>query len=128
MGLEKSVNNYNNNDIGDSSDYDDYSNSDPTSYFRHISLRYFVAEPFEMLTKHARFKELCLENGNPETHYIEGLLQYFVHKEKRTGLFHLRHSATGNNTNGMYLYGLLMFALGHYPKGPIIAGKESRTH
>uniref|UniRef100_A0A0D3CVS0 At2g35280-like TPR domain-containing protein n=1 Tax=Brassica oleracea var. oleracea TaxID=109376 RepID=A0A0D3CVS0_BRAOL len=115
MGSDKSVNNY--IDISDSSDYEDYSNSDPTSYFRNISLRYFVAEPFEMLTKHARFKELCLENDNPEAHYIEGLLQYFVHKEKRKGLFHIRHSATLNNTNGMYLYGLLMLALGHYPKG-----------
>ncbi|KAG5384351.1 hypothetical protein IGI04_035821 [Brassica rapa subsp. trilocularis] len=62
MGSENSVNNY--IDIGDSSDYDEYSNSDPTSYFRNINLRYFVVEPFEMLTKHARFKELCLENDN----------------------------------------------------------------
>ncbi|CAN7017099.1 unnamed protein product [Brassica rapa subsp. trilocularis] len=113
MGSENSVNNY--ISISDSSDTDDYPNSDPTSYFRNISLEYFVAEPFEMLTKHAEFKNLCLENGNPEAHYIEGLLQYFVHKEKHKGLFHLRQSATLNNTNGMYLYDLLMLALGHYP-------------
>ncbi|CAF2268672.1 unnamed protein product [Brassica rapa] len=115
MGSENSVNSY--IDIGDSSDYNDYSNSDPTSYFKNVSLQYFVAKPFKMLTKHARFKELCLENDNPEAHYIEGLLQYFVHKEKSKGLFHLRQSATLHNTNGMYLYGLLMLALGHYPKG-----------
>ncbi|CAN7003142.1 unnamed protein product, partial [Brassica oleracea var. botrytis] len=106
MESEKSVNNYNTNDIVDASDYDDYSNTDPTSYFRNISLRYFAVEPLRMLTEHARHKELCLENGNPEAHYIEGLLQFFVHKEKQRGLIHLRQSATGNNANGMYLYGL----------------------
>ena len=117
MESEKSVNNYNTNDIVDASDYDDYSNADPTSYFRNISLRYIAAEPLRMLTEHARLKELCLENGNPEAHYIEGLLQFFVHKEKQRGLIHLRQSATGNNANGMYLYGLLMLAEGHLSNG-----------
>lgn len=45
-----------------------------------------------------------------------------VHKEKHKGLFHLRQSATLNNTNGMYLYDLLMLALGHYPKGKKVFG------
>nr|VDD25904.1 unnamed protein product [Brassica oleracea] len=87
MESEKSVNNYNTNDIVDASDYDDYSNADPSSYFRNISLRYFAAEPLRMLTEHARLKELCLENGNPEAHYIEGLLQFFAHKENREATF-----------------------------------------
>ncbi|CDY64582.1 BnaC05g51290D [Brassica napus] len=96
MGEEKSVNNYDIVYIGDSSNSnDDHSNSDPTIYFRNISLSYFAAEPFEMLTKHNRFKELCLENDNPEAHYIEGILQYFVHKEKRKGLYHLRQASIG---------------------------------
>ncbi|CAN6998142.1 unnamed protein product [Brassica rapa subsp. trilocularis] len=115
MRSDKSVNNY--IDISDSSNYEDYSNSDPTSSFRKISLCYFVVQPFEMLTKHARFKELCLENDNPEVHYIEGILQYFLHQDTHKGLFHIRHSVTLNNTNGMYLYGLLMLAIDHYQKG-----------
>nr|VDD22881.1 unnamed protein product [Brassica oleracea] len=96
MGEEKSVNNYDIVYIGDSSNSnDDHSNSDPTIYFRNISLSYFAAEPFEMLTKHNIFKELCLENDNPEAHYIEGILQYFIHKEKRKGLYHLRQASIG---------------------------------
>ncbi|CAN7032434.1 unnamed protein product [Brassica oleracea var. botrytis] len=96
MGEEKSVNNYDIVYIGDSSNSnDDHSISDPTIYFRNISLSYFAAEPFEMLTKHNRFKELCLENDNPEAHYIEGILQYFVHKEKRKGLYHLHQASIG---------------------------------
>lgn len=71
-----------------------------------------------MSIKHIRFKELCLENGNPEAHYI---VQYFVHKEKQTGLFHLRQSATGNNGNGNdqlpIIAVLLMLAEGHYQTG-----------
>ncbi|KAG2299346.1 hypothetical protein Bca52824_035818 [Brassica carinata] len=65
MGSEKFVSNYNTNDTGDASDYDDYTNADPTSYFRNISLRYFAVEPLRMFTEHARFKELCSENDNP---------------------------------------------------------------
>ncbi|KAG2307055.1 hypothetical protein Bca52824_026803 [Brassica carinata] len=117
MGSETSVKNYKNNSDGDSSDSNDFNNSDPATYFKNMDLRYFVAEPFEMLTKHARLKEKCLENGNPEAHYIEGVLRYFVHKDKHKGLRHLRESSMVNNTNGTYLYGLLMLALGHYHKG-----------
>ncbi|KAG2266401.1 hypothetical protein Bca52824_073480 [Brassica carinata] len=107
MGEEKSVNNYDIVYIGDSSNSnDDHSISNPTIYFRNISLSYFAAEPFEMLTKHNRFKELCLENDNPETHYIEGILQYFGPQRKTKGLYHLPS-----------IHCLLLLALEHYPKG-----------
>ncbi|WZY78116.1 hypothetical protein YC2023_024500 [Brassica napus] len=129
MGEEKSVNNYDIVYIGDSSNSnDDHSNSDPTIYFRNISLSYFAAEPFEMLTKHNRFKELCLENDNPEAHYIEGILQYFVHKEKRKGLYHLRQASIGEYTNGTYLYGLLLLALEHYPKTMVNLEPRTECH
>ncbi|KAG2311947.1 hypothetical protein Bca4012_026463 [Brassica carinata] len=116
MGSEQSVNNYNTYFV-DASDYDDYSNADPTSYFRNISLRLFAAEPRRMLGEHAKFKELCLENDDPEAHFIEGILQYFIHKEKHTGLFHLCQSATANYENSVYLYGLLRLAKGNYITG-----------
>ncbi|KAL0742759.1 hypothetical protein Bca4012_084272 [Brassica carinata] len=117
MGSDTSVNNGYIINIDDDSDYDDYSNPDPTSYYRNISLRYFAAEPQEMLTEHTKLKELCLENGNPEAHYIEGILQYFVKERKHAGLRHLRLSSILNNSNGTFLYGLLMLVHGHYHKG-----------
>lgn len=40
-----SVNNYNMNITGDTSDIDDYSNADPSGYYGNISLRYFAASP-----------------------------------------------------------------------------------
>ncbi|KAJ4894658.1 Ribosomal protein L19 protein [Raphanus sativus] len=70
-----------------------------------------------MVTQHAKFKELCLENGNPEAHYIEGFIKYFLDKEKHTVLRHLHKSASANYPNGMYLYGLLMRSRGHYQTG-----------
>ncbi|KAL0730146.1 hypothetical protein Bca4012_026239 [Brassica carinata] len=100
MGSDTYVNNGYIINIDDDSDYDDYSNPDPTSYYRNISLRYFAAEPQEMLTEHTKLKELCLENGNPEAHYIEGILQYLVKEDKRAGLRHLRLSSIRKNSNG----------------------------
>ncbi|KAG5388239.1 hypothetical protein IGI04_029780 [Brassica rapa subsp. trilocularis] len=117
MVSETSVKNYNSDDTSDASNFGENSDAGHASYFRTINLRYFVAKPLEMLNEHIKFKELCLENGNPEAHYIEGLLQYFIHKERSTGLYHLRQSAIAKNSNGMYLYGLLMLAKGHYITG-----------
>lgn len=70
-----------------------------------------------MLTNHAKFKALCLEHGNAQAHYIEGFLKFFLHLEERIGLRHLRQSSIGGNEKGTYLYGLLLIARGHYPKG-----------
>ncbi|KAL0713685.1 hypothetical protein Bca4012_020663 [Brassica carinata] len=107
MDSDNSVNNYNLTITGENSSYDDYSDPDPANYFRNISLRYFCANPIQMLTKHKQFKELCLANGNPEAHYIEGLLQFFCKDDIGNGFYHLRQSSYGNNENGTYLYGLL---------------------
>lgn len=84
------------NNIGDESDIDDFSTECPRRYFRNLSLRYFAAEPKRMLNEHVRLKELCLHHGNREARYIEGILQYFVHNDKHTGLRNLRLSAIGN--------------------------------
>ncbi|KAG2311772.1 hypothetical protein Bca52824_023329 [Brassica carinata] len=128
MGSDTYVNNGYIINIDDDSDYDDYSNPDPTSYYRNISLRYFAAEPQEMLTEHTKLKELCLENGNPEAHYIEGILQYLVKEDKRAGLRHLRLSSIRKNSNGTYLYGLLMLVHGHYHKGKKFYGEEDKVN
>ncbi|KAG2302403.1 hypothetical protein Bca52824_031054 [Brassica carinata] len=77
-----------------------------------------------MLTEHTKLKELCLENGNPEAHYIEGILQYFVKERKHAGLRHLRLSSILNNSNGTFLYGLLMLVHGHYHKDQELANDD----
>ncbi|XP_013673860.1 F-box protein At2g35280-like [Brassica napus] len=117
MESAQSVNNYNNNVKVEASDNDDNIFVDPSGYYRNLSLSYFVAAPKRMLTEHERLKERCLENGNTEAHYIEGVLQFFVQKDIQIGLIHLRKAATGNNPTGMYLYGLLMLAEGHTHSG-----------
>ncbi|KAG2330337.1 hypothetical protein Bca52824_001517 [Brassica carinata] len=117
MGEDAYVNNYDIISIGDSSDSkDNHSNSDRTNYFRNLSLSYFAAEPTEML-EHKHLKELFLENDNPEAHYIEGILQYFLQNKRHNGLFHLRQSSIGNYKDGTYLYGLLLLALERFCKG-----------
>ncbi|XP_018443556.1 replication protein A 70 kDa DNA-binding subunit A-like [Raphanus sativus] len=85
MSSDGSVNNYPTPEIIILSDDDDMQEVDDTnSYFQNISLRYFVDEPLEMKTQHEDFKDLCMMNGNPEAHYIEGILQYFEHENKVT--------------------------------------------
>lgn len=117
MDSNDSVNNYNMNITGDTSDIDDYSNADPSGYFGNISLCYFAASPVEMLNEHEKFMELCLEHSNPEAHYIKGILQCFIFEKIQKGLYHLRKSAELHNDNGTYLYGLVSLLLGHYHRG-----------
>ncbi|KAG2307509.1 hypothetical protein Bca4012_083472 [Brassica carinata] len=116
MGEEMSVNNYNNNPSSDSSN-NDHSSSDPNIYFRNLSLAFFVAHPMEFLTKHKRLREECLKHGNLEGHYIEGIPQFFVEKDKNKGFFHLHQAAIGGYRDGWYLSGLLMLALERFYKG-----------
>ncbi|XP_056852556.1 F-box protein At2g35280-like [Raphanus sativus] len=132
MGEDASVNNYDIISIGDSaSSNDDHSNSDRTNYFRNISLSYFAAQPTEMLSKHLEFKELCFESGNPEAHYIEGILQLFVKEDEQAGLYHLRQSSDGGYIDGSYLYGLSLLAVERFHKGQKyldkLGWKESRS-
>lgn len=44
--------------------------------------------------------ESCLENNNPEAHYIEGINQYLLHDNSGKALEHLRHSADGKYDKG----------------------------
>ncbi|KAJ4889352.1 hypothetical protein Rs2_29100 [Raphanus sativus] len=99
------------------SDFDDYSEADPTNYFANLDLRYFAAKPKEMLDENTELKEKCLENDNPVAHYIEGILKYFIANEQRAGLYHFRQASIGKNDEGTLLYGLLMMVRGHYWKG-----------
>lgn len=118
MSSQGSVNNddiVNNN--GDNGDYDDYLNPQTHTYFRNLNLRYFACCPIEMIDQNRKLMELCLEHGNPEAHYIEGIIKYFVDKDKRKGVYHLRQSSIGNNDNGTFLFGLIMLSLGYYPRG-----------
>ncbi|KAL0795655.1 hypothetical protein Bca101_067032 [Brassica carinata] len=87
---------------------EDISNVSPASYFKNLDLAYFASEPLRMALGHKHLLELCLENNNPEAHYIEGINQYFFHDNSGKALEHLRLSADGKYDKDTYLCGLLL--------------------
>ncbi|KAG2306368.1 hypothetical protein Bca52824_026116 [Brassica carinata] len=70
-----------------------------------------------MVFEHKYLMELCLENNNPEAHYIEGINQYFFHSNPSKALEHLRHSAHGKYDKGTYLCGVLLLCNGNIKEG-----------
>ena len=61
--------------------------------------------------------KLCLENNNPEAHYVEGINQLFFHHKLIKALNHLRHSTYGKYDEGTYLCGLLLLYTGKIKEG-----------
>ncbi|CAF1994247.1 unnamed protein product [Brassica oleracea var. botrytis] len=60
--------------------------------------------------------KLCLENNNPEAHYVEEINQFFFHDKSIKALNHLRHSTYGKYDEG-YLCGLLLLCTGKIKEG-----------
>lgn len=83
-------------------------NVTPSSYFKNLNREYSATEPLRMVFGHKHLMELCLENKNPEAHYIEGINQYFFHKNTGKALEYLRLSAHGKYDKGTNLCGLLL--------------------
>ena len=52
---------------------EDISETKPASYLPDLSFKYFASEPLRMIFDHKRLLELCLENNNPEAHYVKGI-------------------------------------------------------
>ena len=52
-----------------------------------------------MANQHIQLMNQCLDNDNPEAHYIEGLNQYFFQHKSINGLNHLHQSAYLNYDN-----------------------------
>lgn len=117
MESHTSVKNYNIKTECDSSASNNLNHSDPVTYFGNMDLSYFVYQPLEMYTTHARLRDKCMTHGNPEAHYIEGVIQYFIANNKMKGLHHLREASRLDYQNGTYLYGVLKLALGHWEHG-----------
>ena len=61
--------------------------------------------------------KLCLENNNPEAHYVEGINQFFFHQRSVEALNHLHNSANGKYNKGTYLCGLLLPCTGKNKEG-----------
>ena len=61
-----------------------------------------------MMNQHIQLMNQCLDNDNPEAHYIEGLNQYFFQHKSIKGFNHLHQSAYLNYDNDTYLYGKLI--------------------
>lgn len=115
MASEISENNYNSDSIGSCEEKS--SLTKPTVYFQTHDLRFFVKQPLTMLYSYRNLKNECLSTGNPQAHYIEGILQYFQRRKTIKGLNHFRQSAYGNYDKGMYIYDILLLCRANFNEG-----------
>ncbi|CAH2064690.1 unnamed protein product [Thlaspi arvense] len=84
---------------------------------KKLNLRPLAFNPLATLHQYEKLMEKCLENGNAEAHYIEGIKEYFYYNNITTGLHHLQATAEGSYDNGIYLYGIIMLCRGQTEEG-----------
>ncbi|XP_019094558.1 PREDICTED: F-box protein At2g35280-like [Camelina sativa] len=84
---------------------------------KELNLKQLAMNPLATVHNYQRLMEKCLQNGNAEAHYIEGVKQYFYHNNTPSGLHHLQASAEGLYEKGIYLYGILMLCRGETDTG-----------
>lgn len=84
---------------------------------RNARLRYLTRNPLRTLQSYKAEMEICLDYGNPEAHYVEGIKHYFGLRDARKGLRHLQIAATNNYDQGNYLLGLIKLVTGEHDEG-----------
>lgn len=85
--------------------------------YKHLKLRMFTTHPLKTLSIYGCIMKQCRDYGNPQAHYIEGIVQYFQCNRTGKGLFHLEQAANGLYDDGIYLYGLLLLCRGNIEEG-----------
>ncbi|ESQ33197.1 hypothetical protein EUTSA_v10005441mg, partial [Eutrema salsugineum] len=87
-----------------------------TRVYNKLNLKPLAMNPLTTLNKYKALMVKCLDSGNGEAHYIEGIKEYFYYNND-AGLHHLRLSAANSYEDGIYLYGLIMFCRGEIEEG-----------
>lgn len=85
--------------------------------YKSLNLRMLAMNPLDTIDNYQPLMEICLRNGNPEAHYIEGIKEYFYNHNTTNGLLHLQQSADGSYKEGIYLYGIVMLCRGNIEEG-----------
>ncbi|XP_019085521.1 PREDICTED: F-box protein At2g35280-like [Camelina sativa] len=62
---------------------------------KNLNLMPLAINPLATLNKYQPLMEKCLQAGNPEAHYIQGIKEYFYNDNIEIGLPHLQASAEG---------------------------------
>ncbi|WZZ35301.1 hypothetical protein YC2023_018702 [Brassica napus] len=85
--------------------------------YKHLKLRMFTTHPLKTLSNDGCIMKQCRDYGNPQAHYIEGIVQYFQCNRTGKGLFHLEQAAKGLYDDRIYFYGLLLLCRGNIEEG-----------
>ncbi|XP_023549459.1 putative F-box protein At1g67623 [Cucurbita pepo subsp. pepo] len=78
--------------------------------FQHASLRNFQKLIWNNNPEFWSFMEKCNNNGNPETLYQKGMLEFFTHCREASGLAYLKLSAQKGYPETCYVYGIILYA------------------
>ncbi|XP_022990364.1 putative F-box protein At1g67623 [Cucurbita maxima] len=78
--------------------------------FQHASLENFHKLLWNNSTEFWSFMEKCNNNGNPETLYRKGMLEFFTHCREASGMTYLKMSAQKGYSEACYVYGIILYA------------------
>uniref|UniRef100_A0A1J3DWP0 F-box protein n=1 Tax=Noccaea caerulescens TaxID=107243 RepID=A0A1J3DWP0_NOCCA len=92
--------------------------ADNRQVYRGLSLRPLVKKPLAS-KGYEKIMEKCLQNNNPEAHYIKGLVQYFHHNQTMTGLYHLTIAADLGLKEAIYILAVLLLCNGITEQGKL---------
>ncbi|XP_023549573.1 F-box protein At2g35280-like [Cucurbita pepo subsp. pepo] len=78
--------------------------------FQHASLENFHKLLWNNSKEFWSFMEKCNNNGNPETLYRKGMLEFFTHCREASGMAYLKLSAQKGYPDACYVYGIILYA------------------
>ncbi|VVB15125.1 unnamed protein product [Arabis nemorensis] len=78
---------------------------------KRLNLAPLVKRPLAS-SSYQKLMDKWLANNNPYAHYIEGILEYFVHNDKFTGLYHFSVAADAGHKEAVYLYAIILLCKG----------------
>ncbi|GAV81146.1 F-box-like domain-containing protein, partial [Cephalotus follicularis] len=92
----------------------DFLNAAKEDYvFQHVSMDKFPVVPWKLNEESYLFINRCLENGNAEALYREGMKEYFSYKKQEFGIEKLKKAAEKGHVDASYVYGMISLCLGN---------------
>ncbi|KAL7197037.1 hypothetical protein ACSBR1_036950 [Camellia fascicularis] len=80
---------------------------------QHVSIEKFpVIHQWLKREEVSLFLNRCIQSGNPEALYRQGMVEYFSHMRMESGLEHLKRASEKGHVEASYVYGMILLSRG----------------
>ncbi|OWM75694.1 hypothetical protein CDL15_Pgr021859 [Punica granatum] len=80
--------------------------------YKHVSLENLPIIPWKHELEASLFFDRCIDNGNPEALYRQGVVELFSRKRREKGLQHLRDAMEAGHLGASYLHSMISMMTG----------------